>query len=152
MPIRTKRLKRQKDTVEEYNNNLILDAEDEKLAKRAELNYFYDRAGSASVKKKLQIHDIPKAEGSYISKTEKAVVQKVLSGHLRKPKTYDSFKEESILRDIWMQNEPEPCSAANESSLKRIGKNLKAGIKLPIPGQSYNPSQKDHLDAVKQVS
>lgn len=135
-----KRQKRIKETVEELeksvgNNHQLEDVQDEAL-------FELDRTGSKSAKRKLlQKIDVLEKHGSS-SRTELALIKKAVEAPKKVP--YAQLqREKEVVRDLWGEDD---TAVAKRKDKKPVSK-----ARLPLPGQSYNPSSEDHRKVLTEA-
>lgn len=134
--------KRVKKSAEDFENAVAQSsASIEQEVQGDEVLFTLDRSGSKSAKRKVVEEILPKATGKYISATEKKLVERALVLS-QKPKTKPSNATNTNISDIWSEESLE----SKEDNLNTRNKKLK----VALPGQSYNPSQSDHQNAVAQ--
>lgn len=133
-----KRQKRIKETAEELEKTVgtkqLVEVEDEAL-------FELDRVGSKSAKRKLaQKSDSLEKHGSF-SKTEVALIKKAATAPKKVPFSQITREKENI-RDLW----DEEVTVPKRKDVKPVSKS-----RLPLPGQSYNPSVEDHRKVLNEA-
>lgn len=142
-----KRVRRELIVREEFAENAARSQEISALAESRTL-FSIDRAGSQAKRRKVEEELIPKKRGTFISKTELRLIQRTLD---KSRKQYGSNIVEQrttnssanlALSDLW---------AESDEFLRKQPKLHHKSIKLPLPGQSYHPTAKDHQDVIAQA-
>ena len=112
----------------------LVDVEDEAL-------FELDRVGSKSAKRKvLQKNDTLQKYGSS-SKAELALIKKAVDAPKRVPYAQLS-REKEVVRDLWDEEVSVP---------KRKDPKPERKARIPLPGQSYNPSSEDHHKVLNEA-
>ncbi|KAJ1432250.1 hypothetical protein B484DRAFT_447929 [Ochromonadaceae sp. CCMP2298] len=107
--------------------------------------FVIDRKGSKSGRKAVTQEIKPKAQGSFVSAAEKKLVGRLVTAGGKRSRQYESLTADigsNEARDIWGEPAgPTKKRAAVDSKRTRVA----------LPGQSYNPSQGDHQDALAEA-
>jgi hypothetical protein len=132
---------------EEFAENAARAQEISALAENTSL-FSIDRAGSQAKRRRVEEELLPKKQGKFISKTEQRLIQRTLEKN-RKQYGSDIVERkaansttEPALSDLWNDSE--------ELVHKQPRLHHKS-VKLPLPGQSYHPTAKDHQDVIAQA-
>jgi hypothetical protein len=139
-----KLLKRVKKTGEEHEAAVV-----NALTKNAkeshddEVLFSLDRSGSKAVKRKVATELLPKQEGTFMSETEKKLVKRAALGRKQQYGKYVTPIGSNAARDLWDEPVEETTAATTTIQNKRL--------KVPLPGQSYNPSSTDHQNSVAEA-
>lgn len=135
--------KRVKKTSLEYEESVArASASAEQQASEDEVLFSLDRVGSKNAKRKVTQELVPKANGNFVSETEKKLIKRAATKTKQQP--YHKFKTavgSNEVRDLWGDTLTEGDST--EKSHKRL--------KVALPGQSYNPSTSDHQNTVAEA-
>jgi hypothetical protein len=135
------RQKRIVELVKEYEDATIVELSEKRLvAQRDEELFTVDTTGRHSRKRKTQIDDSSSALRHPPSKAESRLIKKLL---VSSKKSADPI-EASGLRDIWIDSEEVSAEAGS-------AKRPPAGCSIALPGQSYNPSPRDHQNILAEA-
>jgi hypothetical protein len=151
-----KRQKRQQATAEEHSIELQKVKELDALAAVQDTDLFVvDRGGSKTAKRKIE-KQVQQAATVSVSKTERALVRKVVSR-----KAAEEEEEQTPIGDIWGMSGSKTVArgkgklqAKDKMDAKKPGaapvvvKNKRLVVR---PGQSYNPAPKDHQDLLAEA-
>lgn len=142
-----KRVKRELIVREELAENAARSQEISALAEKTSL-FSIDRAGSQAKRRKVEVELIPKKQGKFISKTEQRLIQRSLEKN-RKQYGSDIVERRNVntttkpaLTDLWTDS---------DELVHKQPKLHHKSVKLPLPGQSYHPTAKDHQDVIAQA-
>lgn len=151
--------KRIKETNKSFEESVIQNTSVKNLQQADDSALFtIDRLGSKAGRRRAQQEYLPKEEGTYISKTEKKLIEKIIStkGDSSNQKlpygneivTIARDKIEAQLGDLW----DEPRTDISQKKRKIASDSLKAKkAKIALPGQSYNPSEQAHQDILAEA-
>jgi hypothetical protein len=151
-----KRDKRIRKVNELYENVIQESVESKILAEKPDDSLFViDRTGSQSKRRKVETEIIPKETGKFISATEKHLIEKIAKRGKKKAygsstvvtKANQSKIHIEKLEDIW--DDSNSLEVSNRK-IKEANPHKKA-MKIAQPGQSYNPTLKDHQETLAQA-
>lgn len=165
-----KRIKRIAETNEFYETAKIeASAVDVIQSKDDSALFMVDRTGSKAGRKKVATEIIPKKEKTFISPTEKILINKLVQEQKsnKKRKMYGdeivmekTKKIEVHLQDLWdvgsseqvkpKENNQAASNIANSNKKRKIEPTKKA-LKVALPGQSYHPTVEDHQNVIAEA-
>jgi hypothetical protein len=131
--------------------------------------FMVDRTGSKAGRKKVTTEIIPKKENTFISPTEKVLINKLVleqkSNKKRKAYGDDVVMEktkkiEVHLQDLWdvgtldtakPKENTQTTSNLSVANKKRRIEPTKKSLKVALPGQSYHPTVEDHQNVIAEA-
>jgi hypothetical protein len=155
-----KRSKRILEITQDYEDAIAKKAIEESYENVEDQELFIlDRQGSESRRKKVKKELLPKAQKAFISPTEQKIIEKIVKTGKKKSKYGENIVEsvrskakkvDSSLRDLWdAPEEVEPVESDLPDPMEEISKRKK--IRVPLPGQSYHPTPKDHQNIIAEA-
>jgi len=165
-----KRVRRIAETNELYENAKLESSAIEKLQSRDDSALFsIDRSGSKAGRKKLVTELIPKKENTFVSPTERILINKIIQDKKenKKRKIYGeniviekNKKLDINLEDIWGTSPAQSSKSIiqfksiatiTSTGKKRRVEQAKKSLKIALPGQSYHPTVEDHQNVVAEA-
>jgi hypothetical protein len=140
-----KRLKRIKDTNLQYEQAIREKLEAESLENRPDEDIFViDRVGSKTKKRKIQ-QQVQQQESGIVSLVEKKLIEKIVKNPGKGTKKIHPSHDHTRVQDLWQD------SSLDDTAIAARPDSKKANIHIPVPGQSYNPSMRDHQEVLSKA-
>lgn len=137
--------KRVKKVAKEYEETIVDVSNAEATSAQADESLFtLDRTGSKSAKRKIAQEILPQHNKEFVSQTEKKLIQRAL---VPKPKPYVKYITKigsDEVRDLWGDARSEVVDEDDAGQRKKK-------VRVALPGQSYNPTARDHQDAIAEA-
>jgi len=115
--------------------------------------FILDRAGSKSARRHVEKVLVPQQNNEVISFTEKKLIARIAASSPRKPYgtrwVNNKAAEAETVNDLWDNDGSSGDRGRKRHTTKTMTSQKR--LRVAVPGQSYNPSTKDHQDALAQA-